>query len=57
MPALENGEKLLEVQLLRPAGYINDFVRVPGFQPVRQSRQVRGRVIEGAVALLDERRI
>ena len=57
LPACEGGENLLEMQLLPAVGDVNDFVRLPGFEPVSQRRQIGRRVIETAVALADERGI
>ena len=36
MPATEHGENLFEVELLASIGDVNDFVRMPGFEPMRQ---------------------
>ena len=57
LPFAERGEELLEMQLLPAVGDVNDFVRLPGFEPVFQRRQIGGRVIESAVAFADERRM
>src|ERR1051325_9463664 len=54
MPAAENGEKLLEMELLAAIGNIDHFVGTPGFEPVLQGGEVGGGVIEGTVAFSDE---
>ena len=61
MPAAEHGEKLLEMQLLRRAGDVNDFVGraapCSAFQPELQRGQVGRGVIEAAVAFAHQRRV
>ena len=57
MPATEHGENLFEVELLASIGDVNDFVRMPGFEPMRQRGQIGRGVVEGAVALLNQTRI
>ena len=54
VPAAEDGEELLEMELLAGVGDIDDLVGVPGLQPVGQGGEVGGGVVEGAVALLDQ---
>src|SRR5437879_438433 len=54
MPAAENGEKLLEMELLAAIGNIDHLVGAPGFEPVLQGRKVGGGVIEGTIAFSDE---
>src|ERR1035438_1572317 len=55
LPNSERREQLLEMQLLPSVGDVDDFVRLPRFQTIRQRGQIRRRVIETAVALADER--
>src|ERR1017187_880503 len=57
LPLAKRGEDLLKMQLLTSVGDINDFIRPPGLQPIRQRGQVRGGVIKSTVALADERRL
>src|ERR1035441_9735023 len=57
MPAPKRSEQLPEVQLLAAIGDVDDFVRLPGFEAVPQSRQISGGVIEAAIALLNDKRI
>ena len=56
MPFAERGKHLLKMQLLSSVGDVNDFVRMPRFQPVSQRGEIGGGVVETAVALPDERR-
>ena len=57
MPAAKRGEQLLKVQLLAAIGDIDDLLRLPGFEPVGNGRQIGRGVVETAVAFLDELRI
>src|SRR5690349_19009726 len=38
MPATEDGKELLEMQLLAAVGDINNFIRLPLFEPVLEPR-------------------
>src|SRR5690349_10590662 len=57
MPAAENREQLLEMQLLGATGDVRDLVGIPGLQPMLECGQVRSRVIKTTVTLLNQRRI
>ena len=57
MPTAEGREELLKMQLLSTVRDVNNFLRLPGFEPIRDRGEVSGRVIESAVALLNQHRI
>ena len=54
MPAPENGEKLLEMELLRGPGQVNDFIRMPGFQAIRKGGQISRGVVKRTIPFLDQ---
>ena len=56
-PAPEGREELLEVELLPGVGDVDDFVGLPGLEPVGQGGEVGGGVVVAAVALLDQGRM
>ena len=57
VPLAESGEELLKMKLLTPIGDVNNFVGLPGIEPVFQSREIRCCVIEAAITLSNERRL
>ena len=57
LPFAKRGKKLLEMQLLAAVGDVNDFIRLPGFHPVSQRRQIGCRIIKAAVAFTNQRRV
>ena len=57
MPASENHEELLEMKLLPSVRYVHHLIRLPVFQSMLQRGQIRGRIIESAIAFLDESRM
>src|SRR5436190_14576263 len=56
LPAAERGKELLEMQLLPAICDVDDFVRMPILQAVGYGSQISRRVIESAVALLNQGR-
>src|SRR5258707_12593589 len=56
VPATENGEELLKMELLPSVSHINHFLWAPSFKPIHQSGEISRSVVGRAVALLDQRR-
>ena len=57
MPAAEDSKDLFEVKLLAAVGDVNDFIRAPGFETIRQRGQIGRGIIETAVAFLNQTRV
>src|SRR2546427_3849193 len=54
MPPSENVKELLKMELLPAIGDVDNFFRLPSVQSILEGCQVRGRIIESPVTLLNQ---